>query len=201
MFDPLFLKKFNIETTIKYLHDVVIFKKIEPIFLKNYIKIIKKAEINLSKTRLEKFECFFRQLNKDGCDDRYSDRISIRFINSTVGYGVYAEEDIPPYSILNHYTGELKTYKFVNSTNDYLFSFSHLENYVIDAKDSGNWTRFMNHNSSKDSLNVVPWEYYSDLGPKIVFTSGSKGIKKGKQLLFSYGDDYWEERNIACLKF
>jgi hypothetical protein len=105
--DPMFKKYFGIDTPIIYLSDVKVQKKIEKRFERSWTRFYNKAEPLLSEAREERFEAFFRQLEKDGCDERYTRRVTIRFINPLVGYGVFAKEDIPPYSTLNHYAGLL----------------------------------------------------------------------------------------------
>ena len=134
-------------------------------------------------------------MERDGSDERYCKRVSIRYINKTVGYGVFAKEDIAPYSTLHHYAGILTVDDKLNEEDDSTFAFSELKKYSIDAMREGNWTRFMNHANERDCKNnVVPWEYYHKEGPRIVFTAGVRGIKKGEQLLYSYGEDYWEAK-------
>lgn len=193
--DPIFKKKFGIKTPIVYLEDIKVDKKIEPRFRRAWKRFYNKAKPLVSDTRQERFDAYFRQLERDGCDDRYCSRVSIRFINPVVGYGVFAKEDIPPYSTLHLYSGVLMLDDEIDPDHDSTFSFTDLKNYSIDAMKAGNWTRFMNHSDESDPTNnVIPWEYYREDGPRIVFTSGNYGIKKGEQLLYSYGESYWEEK-------
>ncbi len=193
--DPDFKKKFGVKTPIYYLQDVSVDKEVAEKFQRAWKRFRKKADPIVSKTREKQFDAFFRQLKKDGTDDRYCKRVTIRHISSKVGSGVFATEDIPPYSTLHHYAGVLMWDDEINPDHDSTFSFSDLKNYSIDAMKSGNWTRFMNHSDEgSETNNVIPWEYYSEEGPRIVFTSGAHGIKKGEQLLYSYGESYWEEK-------
>jgi hypothetical protein len=197
--DPMFKKYFGIETLIIYLEEVKVPKKIEERFNRSWKRFYKKAEPIISDFRIERFNAFFRQLEKDGTDERYNRRISIRFINPVVGYGVFAKENIPPYSTLVQYTGLLMLDDEINPDHDSTFSFTNYKTYSIDAAKHGNWARFMNHCSEgKKGNNAIPWEHYTEKGPRIVFTSGQYGIKRGDQILYSYGDDYWTEKK--CLK-
>ena len=197
----MFKKYFGIDMPIIYLSDVKVQKKIEKRFERSWTRFYNKAEPLLSEAREERFEAFFRQLEKDGCDERYTRRVTIRFINPLVGYGVFAKEDIPPYSTLNHYAGLLMLDEEIDPDHDSTFSFTEYKTFSIDAMKHGNWCRFMNHCPEKEPKNnAIPWEYYHETGPKIVFTSGAKGIKKGKQILYSYGDDYWTEKEQRCVK-
>lgn len=198
--DLMFKKYFGIETPIVYLQDVEVQKKIENRFNASWKRFYKKAEPIISDLRVERFDAFFRQLEKDGCDDRYNRRVTIRFINPVVGYGVFAREDIPPYSTLIHYTGILMLDNEIDPDHDSTFSFTNYKTYSIDAAKHGNWARFMNHCPEREEKNnAIPWEHYTEKGPRIVFTSGVRGIKKGKQILYSYGDDYWAEKKSIKL--
>lgn len=197
--DPMFKKYFGIETPIIYLEDVKVQKKIEDRFNRSWKRFYKKAEPIISDFRIERFNAFFRQLEKDGTDERYNRRISIRFINPVVGYGVFAKENIPPYSTLVQYTGVLMLDEDINVDHDSTFSFTDYKTFSIDAAKHGNWARFMNHCAEGEKgNNAIPWEHYTEKGPRIVFTSGQRGIKRGEQILYSYGDDYWTEKK--CLK-
>ncbi|WP_194847877.1 SET domain-containing protein-lysine N-methyltransferase [Candidatus Neptunochlamydia vexilliferae] len=198
--DPMFKKYFDIETPIVYLENIKVQKKVEDRFNRSWKRFYKKAEPLISDFRQERFDAFFRQLERDGCDERYNRRIAIRFINPVVGYGVFAKEDIPPYSTLVQYTGLLMLDDDIDPDHDSTFSFSDYKTYSIDAAKHGNWARFMNHCAEGEAKNnAIPWEYYTEKGPRIVFTSGAHGIKKGKQILYSYGDEYWTEKK--CVKF
>ena len=79
-------------------------------------------------------------------------------------------------------------------------SFTDYKTFSIDAAHNGNWARFMNHAEETSSKNnAIPWEHYLEEGPRIVFTSGARGIKKGEQILYSYGDEYWNEKKCVIL--
>ncbi len=198
--DPMFEKYFNLKTPIIYLPDVKVQDKVEDSFKKSWSRFYKKADSIISEYRAERFEAFFRQLAKDGTDERYTRRVDIRYISKKVGYGVFAAENISPYSTLIHYTGLMMLDDEIDPSHDSTFSFSSFKKYAIDAAKHGNWARFMNHAPEGHATNnVIAWEYYTQKGPRIVFTAGSKGIKKGAQLLYSYGDEYWETKTCINL--
>lgn len=199
--DPLFKKYFGIETSIVYLTDVKVQKKIEKSFKRSWSRFYPRALPIISDYRIDRFDAFFRQLERDGTDERYTRRVAIRFINKVVGYGVFAKEDIPPYSTLTHYAGILMLDKEINVNHDSTFSFSDYKAFSIDGAKQGNWARFMNHCPEKErGNNVIPWEHYIEKGPRIVFTAGAHGIKRGRQLLYSYGDEYWKDKQDKSLK-
>lgn len=198
--DCLFKERFKISTPIQYLHDIVV----DPRWQKNYerawSRFQKKMEPSSSVYRRKRFDAFLSNIEKMNDDLAFCKKIEIRFINKKVGYGVFAKEKIAPYTILNHYAGTLKPDKHIIGENDSTFSFSDFKTYCIDAQDTGNWCRFMNHSPEGDPhTNVIAWEHYSQWGPRIIFTASRKGIQEGSQLLYSYGDTYWEEDSFLEL--
>jgi len=190
--DPSFKKYFKIETEIVYLSNVQVQERVEARFERSWRRFYNKATHTISESRQEQFARFFRRLERDGCDERFTRRVDICFINPVIGYGVFAKENIPPYSTLNHYAGVLMLSRDIETSHNSTFSFNDFKAFSIDAMKHGNWCRFMNHCPEKQpNNNTISWEYYHNSGPKIVFTSGSRGIKRGEQLLYSYGDNYW----------
>lgn len=192
--DPTFKERFGISTPIKYVHDIVVDPKYQKAYEKAWKKFRKEIEQVGSIYRRKRFDALLRRIQKLKDDLPYTKRVAIRFINKDVGYGVFAKEYIPPYSILNSYGGILKPDKLVNPDNDSTFMFSDFPEFSIDAAKAGNWCRFMNHSpEGSKKTNAVAWEHYSKWGPRIIFTACNRGIKKGAQLLYSYGDSYWED--------
>ncbi len=198
--DPLFKERFGISTPIRYVHDVIVYPKVVKIFERAWKRFLKTTEPIGGVYRRRRFDAFLKRIEKLGDDLPYTKRVAIRYISKKVGYGVFAKEYIPPYSTLNHYAGVLKPDKLIAGSNDSTFMLSDFPAYSIDAQKVGNWCRFMNHCPEEDpNNNVVAWEHYSKWGPRIIFTSGHKGIKKGSQLLYSYGESYWEEDGFENL--
>ncbi len=196
-----FKELFGVKSPVIYIEAIALKKCHLSNFKKLYDKYYKKCKAKLSKTRKSKFEAYFRNLVRTGNDFNYSKRISIKYINSKVGYGIFAKESIAPYSTLTHYVGEMLPTKLLKESHDSTFSFEHFPDFSIDAMKKGNWARFMNHaDLGKKSNNVVVWEYYTKKSPFILFTAGHRGIKKGEQLLYSYGEEYWAERKSLNLK-
>lgn len=194
--DPVFQKHFQIRSKIRYMYDVGIEKGLEEKFhraWRRFYKTYKPEKTN----RHKRFDGFFERVRKGSFAETNSDRVAIRYINKTIGYGVFAKKDIAPYSILNHYTGLIRLDKTIDPENDSTFTFSDFPKYAIEALSQGNWTRFMNHGKERaPETNVTPWEHYIPEGPRIIFTASHRGIKKGEQLLYSYGDLYWEDEEF-----
>ncbi len=196
----LFKQRFSINTKIEYLEDIEIDPTVKQRFNRSWKRFLQKAQPIVSDYRGERFNAFFRQLAADQTDERYCRRIAIRYVGKKVGFGVFATQDIPPYSTLHHYAGVLKLESDINPGHDSTFSFTDYKVCSIDAMEKGNWTRFMNHGAKgHPHTNVIAWEHYLIDGPRVVFTAHRCGIKRGEQLLYSYGDDYWADHNFISL--
>lgn len=196
-----FKERFGVTPPVKYIEKSTIRKCYLEEFQKSYKKFFKKFKPCLSKTRSHQIKKFFEKLENSVNDLAYCEKVSLRFISKKVGYGVFAKQDIPPYTVLHHYVGEMLPTRNLKDSHDSTFSFEHFPDFSLDAMKRGNWARFMNHSDvGTEANNITVWEYYDEDGPKIVFTSGSKGIKKGAQLLYSYGEEYWSDRKALNLK-
>lgn len=192
--DPTFKKRFGISTPIRYVPTVIVDPKYADKYKRAWKKFFETTEEIGSKERRKKFDSVLRRIENLQDDLPYTKRFAIRYIDKKVGYGVFAKVDIPPKSMLNTYGGILKPDKLIDPDNDSTFMFSDFPAFSIDAAQAGNWTRFMNHSAEgSKQTNVIAWEHYSNWGPRIMFTAGSRGIKKGTQLLYSYGEDYWDD--------
>lgn len=118
----------------------------------------------------------------------------LKKVNPLVGYGVFAYEDIAQYNYIGEYTGKVrKRDRFRDKFNDYVFGFVACTKdtpYVVDAKDSGNITRFINHS---DEPNLKSRWVVIDGICHIIFYA-NQFIPKGKQLTYDYGPYYWKKR-------
>ncbi|MCH9704170.1 MAG: SET domain-containing protein-lysine N-methyltransferase [Chlamydiae bacterium] len=108
--------------------------------------------------------------------------------------GLFAAADIPKGAVIGHYSGKLMRMSAVNTASDYIFSFSEApyRNWAIDGEKIGNYMRFINHSSK---INIEPVELYYGGLPRIVFVAKRK-IKKGEQLYYSYGPEYWKVKGV-----
>lgn len=119
-------------------------------------------------------------------------KISIRFINENVGYGAFLEENLKKGEFAGEYTGlvreNIRIY-FV-ALNKYLMEYpvddSLGRSFVIDAT-NGNDCRFYNH-STRPNLQIQ-YAYLDGFYHAILLALCS--IKKGEQLTYDYGPNYW----------
>lgn len=119
----------------------------------------------------------------------------IKWINPLVGHGLFAKVQISPFSYIGEYTGLVRRRRFFGPRdNDYVFGYMIGPKdtpWVIDAKEAGNYTRFINHS---DDPNVSSrWVITEDDIGHIIFFANRK-ISVGEQLTYDYGPYYWKSR-------
>lgn len=112
-----------------------------------------------------------------------------------MGFGLFANEDIPSFTLIGEYTGIIRRKSLENSDkkNRYLMQypigFFSLFSWVIDARDEGNYCRWINH-SKKRNVSIQSFLYDGLIHLGIV---SSEKIQKGTQLLLDYGELYWRQ--------
>ncbi|MBI5273040.1 MAG: SET domain-containing protein-lysine N-methyltransferase [Chlamydiia bacterium] len=121
-------------------------------------------------------------------------KVSIRYIDEEIGFGVFAEQRISPCSLVGEYTGiisEKRAKDLEGKTYCVRYTIWAMETrkIVLDAETMGNFTRFINHSSSPNlGLQSVYWRGI----PRMVLVS-LKEIQAGEQLTFNYGMNFWKE--------
>ena len=127
------------------------------------------------------------------------DHIYIGYVDRSIGYGVFANRDLPALTYVGEYTGVV-TGRHLSKTrcNDYVFGYmAGPKNtpFIIDAKKKGNFTRLINHSGSANMNSR--WVVVGGITRIIVFTNGF--IPKGEQLTYDYGKYYWRSRSSPSL--
>ncbi len=156
--------------------------------LKQSKKAMKKKQLNLREKWLG---VRFQKEISEGCEPSYS----IRWIDDAIGYGVFAEADIASGSYIGEYTGLIrKRRRRVDRKNDYCFEYTIgdwiYNPFIIDARDQGNFTRFINHS---EDPNIETLSVYANQVMHIIFVA-MKPIKAKAQLGYHYGDTFWKKR-------
>lgn len=121
-------------------------------------------------------------------------KLTIQWIDERIGYGVFAAADLPAFAYVGEYTGLLRKRCYADRKNNYCFQYSIGErektSYLIDAQNQGNITRFINHSGTP---NLEPISVYSGHLMHVILLTKC-AIKKGTQLTYDYGEDYWKKR-------
>lgn len=122
----------------------------------------------------------------------YIPQVSVRWITDQVGYGLFAEEEIPLGSYVGEYTGIVRRNdrRYFEALNNYCYEYPVEDeigrSFVIDAT-QGNLTRFINHSFHP---NLQPVHVFYDGYYHLIFIA-LISIKKGEQLSYDYGESYW----------
>lgn len=120
--------------------------------------------------------------------------LSIRWINEDIGHGIFAEEDLPAGGFVGVYGGIVKDRSLVGS-KDYAWSYPGQTlqggRITLDAAEKGNELRLIN--DGKDPNCIVAYIIGHDNLWHVCYIA-EKDIKKGDQLLISYGPAYWDTR-------
>ncbi|MBX9743837.1 MAG: SET domain-containing protein [Chlamydiales bacterium] len=121
-------------------------------------------------------------------------RLSVRYIDPEIGYGVFSEQKIPSCSFVGEYVGMIKERRR-HLLKDKIYCMRYncwqggRRQFIIDAETHGNYTRFINHSAQPNlALQSVYWRGL----PRMIFIS-LKEIPEGTQLTFDYGRSFWKE--------
>jgi len=119
--------------------------------------------------------------------------VSIRYIDASVGYGVFADKKIAPCAFVGEYTGLIQERNRKQlKGKSYCLRYTLWEGkkqFTIDAEHQGNFTRFINHSANPNlGLQSVYWRGL----PRMIFVALQE-IKEGSQLTFDYGAFFWKE--------
>ena len=118
--------------------------------------------------------------------------VSIRWIDETFGYGLFAEQNIPAGQYIGEYTGLVrKCNLIIDKINEYCFAYPtnamSFQKHIIDAHDKGNEMRYANHS---DQNNCESMGVLCDQLLHIIIRS-IREIPAGSQLTYDYSGFYW----------
>lgn len=140
-------------------------------------------------------------------DQNFAIPMYVKWINKTIGHGVFTEVDLNPGDMVCEYTGILCR-DVADDENGYIWDYPTTNyeavegkkrrkkiRYCVDALHEGNFARFINHTIRK----------YQNVGVRIiprnnlwhVIYIARKKINAGQQLVTYYGTDYWKDRQIV----
>ncbi len=163
--------------------------------IKTIHKIAKKCARKMKKEKLRQMNTWTLALHEKEMEKERADTFYIKWINRYLGYGVFAIRDIPALTYIGEYTGVIKRRNNrKNRFNDYVFSYDlcgKSTRWCIDAKEKGNFTRFLNHS---DNPNLTSRWVIKDGITHIILFSNQR-IPKGAQMTYCYGPWYWRSRS------
>lgn len=160
---------------------------------------LSKSRKQLKKQNTRKMNRWTLALHKKAILNPKYNHIYIRYVNSSIGYGIFAKQDLPALTYVGEYTGIITRRRSKRTRfNDYVFGYmAGPKNtpFIIDAKKKGNFTRFINHSDSPNMNSR--WVIVAGITRIIVFTNAF--IRKGEQLTYDYGKYYWRSRSAPSL--
>jgi hypothetical protein len=120
--------------------------------------------------------------------------LSLRWVSDEIGWGVFAEQDFKATDFIAEYSGIFRRRKKEDSTNAYCFECPFVRGepsrYLIDAKSQGGISRYINHSDTPNVVSALAT--VSDLSHIVLCVR--EPIKKGTELRYDYGAEYWKKR-------
>ena len=129
--------------------------------------------------------------------------MEVRYLPAIKGRGVFATQAIAKGTLIGEYGGVLRVENPVGDIeNKYVlatdFSYRN-KSLIVDAEKSGNFSRFLNHSSGAieqlGGVNVLFIDLVLD-GRPLFAIFAARDILPNEQLLFDYGEGYWQGLGI-----
>lgn len=139
------------------------------------------------------FQTFLRSQYGKFIDSHSLAPLYIGWVNSIVGYGLFANGSIKRGQYIGECTGRIIPVTSIDPRDAFLFHYpsSHPnKQFVIDAGVEGSLLRFINHDSQPN----VDAEYVFHKGLWHLVFIANDNIKEGQQLTLDYGPNYWKNR-------
>jgi hypothetical protein len=166
---------------------------------KVFDKIVKRCQKADRKGEIERRQKWLGTLFAEDIERGNHPDLIIKWCDEKIGYGVFAETDLPPFTFIGEYTGAVRKRCRADKKNSYCFDYSIGEGkkspFIIDAEKQGNITRFINHSNAP---NLEPISVLSGNLMHVILLTRS-WIKKGQQLTYDYGEDYWKKRTTPAV--
>ncbi|KAF8538633.1 hypothetical protein BDD12DRAFT_841731 [Trichophaea hybrida] len=110
-------------------------------------------------------------------------------------YGLFATRNLPPHSWVLDYLGTYHTLAESDPSSDYDICLDRELGVAVDAARGGNEARFVNdYRGVAERANVVFENREVQGQVRIAVRVAGKEVRKGEELLVSYGKGFWEGR-------
>ena len=157
-------------------------------------RIAERTQSARSKDRIPSEKIWMGVYFHEEMEQKFHPKVLIEWMGEEIGFGVVAKQRIPACSFVGEYTGIIQERRRKEiEGNDYCVRYPTwswgMKSYVINAKEKGHFTRFINHS---DRPNVGLQSIYWQGLPRMVLIS-LVDIEKGAQLTFDYGETFWKE--------
>jgi hypothetical protein len=118
--------------------------------------------------------------------------VSIRWIDETIGYGLFAEKDIAAWEYIGEYTGLVRRLNLIfGNINEYCFGYPtsamSFRKHVIDALHHGNEIRYINHNRESPNSESMAVLFDNIIH---VIVRATKNIPASTEIVYDYTGSY-----------
>lgn len=152
-----------------------------------------------NRTKFEKEQLWYGYYFEKEITSGFTADVTIKWINSTIEYGLFSNIFIKKGSYIGHYGGEVRKYTKEDAKNPYCFAYQITYDqdtpFTIDARPTGTLCRFINHSYKP---NLMPKLAYCNNIVYVILVA-HKDIPVGTELTFDYGPKYWERRETPVL--
>lgn len=159
----------------------------KPLLLKLGLKLHKKGDMSREQLWLGKY--YQKEILLPPSLD-----VTIRWIDPSLGWGVFANRPIAKGQFITEYTGKVRKRKRADAKNGYCFEYSSAQDlktaYLIDAREQGGISRYINHSHAPNLQSALAT--FDGLSHVIFYAK--EPIAKEAQLCYDYGPDYWSKR-------
>jgi hypothetical protein len=181
-------KQFEEEMEIDYLFDLELGS------LSTFFSVVSRCHKTEKKHEISREQKWLSFYFSQELDNPVFPDLTIKWVDNFLGYGLFTNRDLLSNTFIGEYTGVLrKSKKRVDEKNSYCFEYliGGIETpFLIDAKEKGNFTRFINHSSHP---NLRPAYVYKN-GIIHLILQTNQPVKKGSELTYDYGPNYWKKR-------
>lgn len=157
-------------------------------------KVMRRCERKLRRSKYATLNHWTLALYEADLVAKHRIEFEIRKVHPLVGNGVFTKKSIQKGGFVGEYAGVVRRRRLLSERdNDYVFGYvigPQDTPYVIDAKEKGNFTRFINHSFAP---NLISKWIIKDNRAHIIFIA-KRNIAKGEQLTYDYGPYYWRKR-------
>lgn len=120
---------------------------------------------------------------------------TIKWIDETMGYGLFTNHTIEEGDLVGEYCGEMQLKSLLfNGYGEYCFRYPRfsmgIQYYTLNGEKAGNEMRFANHSYTPNMQPTASLEN----GLSHTLFLAKKKIVTGEQLTYDYGEDYWARR-------
>lgn len=119
-------------------------------------------------------------------------RFYTKWIDPSIGYGVFTTVHIEPWTVLDVYAGQLRCGPTLSV--NYAWRYMHLKEgnqaCAINANNAGNIMRFVNDAGDNSTISITLGEYQHRFYWLYV---SRRHIGSNQQVSIPYGDDYWDK--------